>query len=668
MKPIIATTNGSSYEPPFPIKHCAKCGKLRQIRLKNKLLPDLCRSCYNSLESRQCNRCGIKRLLVNETTGLCPKCAAKPEGECAHCHSDTFVFDKDDSLCWKCYHANKHKLWKQARKKVCQCSSCGEVRAMTPLARENSVCWDCYMEELNGRAACAGCRRMKVIYSKELRLCRSCKSNHYSPRSLAKFIKEFTTPYLYNKELFDIAVTTINWEAVTQELVSRFRHFGRFLQSREIPEPLTWDVIHEVRPKLGRERRTEVGHVRRCLRDVGDRLVAAGKLEEWSSYVLRRRNQAALRRAPAHVKILLEKYVGWLEGERYAKPRSVGMTISYLTEFWRWCLRKGIKEVAELQPSDVRKDYVFSLYWQWECCACRATTPIESRGSRPLPLCPNCNAAHTVAKVGRYSREAVRRRVQNLRSFFHWARVNRLVVAKIAPPKVKARQAPIRHYPPEVMERLSAGISSPDADPIEALTLYLIIFYGFTLWELRNAQVPVVFPLHQSRPLSTLAESYHLVVPNRPPSVFNHNPGRPGQRVDFRASASPWLKPLLKRYDEQRRSVVRHHENKYLYVIPQSVRRNTPVSMRVVREIIRRASLKAVGADCTPQTLRLTAMTLLADSASGSILHNHGIKGQRAFFFDWAARELVQPEEPGERWVSNAKGRRIPVAPPATLS
>jgi hypothetical protein len=212
-----------------------------------------------------------------------------------------------------------------------------------------------------------------------------------------------------------------------------------------------------------------------------------------------------------------------------------------------------------------------------------------------------------------------------------------------------------------VIKNLCAEIPLPEVDPVEALTLYLIIFYGFTMRELRYAQVPMVFPVLREQPYSTLSQSYYIIMPKPLASVGNPNPGRAGNRVDFQSSAAPWLVPLLERFEEHRRSVVQKHYNEYLFVDPRSVRRNTPVSNRVVRQVIRRASLRIIGADCKPQLLRITAMRLLADFAGGSVLHRFGVQSRRAFNYNLVPMEVVVPEKPGDLWMSNRKGRRIPI-------
>ena len=48
----------------------------------------------------------------------------------------------------------------------------------------------------------------------------------------------------------------------------------------------------------------------------------------------------------------------------------------------------------------------------------------------------------------------------------------------------------IRRYDDDVVERLCRYMVSPDADPEEALVLYLIIFHLLTVTEVCNAKVP----------------------------------------------------------------------------------------------------------------------------------------------------------------------------------
>lgn len=651
----------SQKKQPFPVKHCTSCGLLRQIRRKSRLTPGLCRSCYDSMESKKCKRCNYRRHLVDDNTGLCPKCLSRPEGECSRCLLTRPIFNKEDKLCRKCHEGKIRVLRRRARRVKIECSVCGRYKSAEPLVRDKPICGACYREEYNGKAICKRCGKFKAIHHKKEVLCAPCKSDFHAADSLRKYISGFSTAHHYNEVLFDLLVERIDWENVNQSVNRRFRNFGNFLQTVQIPQPLTWETIYEIRPDRGTERWAAASAVRRCLRDLGDLMVTTGKLEDWATYLLRRRVLLLLNHAPEPIRDALESFVAWQLEEHCAKLSTVERILRGILDFWSWCVKCSLKTLTEVQPAHVRQDYLHSLYWQWRCSLCNGILLFERRNAPALTLCPYCSAARSLVKVQRYDQKSVSLFSLYLRTFFHWAKERRLILTDLGPPKVKSPRPPTRQYTPEVIKNLCAEIPLPEVDPVEALTLYLIIFYGFTMRELRYAQVPMVFPVLREQPYSTLSQSYYIIMPKPLASVGNPNPGRAGNRVDFQSSAAPWLVPLLERFEEHRRSVVQKHYNEYLFVDPRSVRRNTPVSNRVVRQVIRRASLRIIGADCKPQLLRITAMRLLADFAGGSVLHRFGVQSRRAFNYNLVPMEVVVPEKPGDLWMSNRKGRRIPI-------
>lgn len=657
----MSTAPDSNQQSTFPIKHCVSCGQLRQIRPKNRLTPDLCRRCYESMQSSRCRLCNDMKHLVDEKTGLCPKCSTFPEGKCSRCSTEGYIFNQDHWLCKKCHSARLKRILEASRRVKAACSSCGKYRTSAPLKREKPICEDCYREEYNGKDTCKRCGKYRAIHHKKEQLCKNCRGAFYAPRGLRNYVRDFLTPYTYNKVLFDLLVQMVDWNAVTVHTDRRLRNFGRLLQKVTLSEPLTWEVINNVWTELGDVRGTAAKDVRRCFRDLGDFMVANGKLEDWETYLIKRRISVALDRTPIQIREVLKGYIKWLVEERHAKHLTAEKALHCLTDFWDWCTRRGFKTLTELRSSDVQKDYIYSLYWQWLCLECKGAVLCEHLNAPAPTLCPHCNAIHSLSKVERYGQQAVNRYSAHLKVFFYWTRETHLTLTGVLLPIIRNREPRIRQYLPEVIEQLCANIPLCNADPVEALTLYLIIFYGFTTWELRHALVPVLFPLTQACPRSTLVESYYLIVPKPPPSIVKRNPGRVGNRVDFEPSAVSWLKPLLKRFELQRNEVVQQHDNKHLFVVSKSVRRGTPVSTRVVRQIVRRASLKCIGVDCIPQYLRTTAMALLADLAGGSVLNRFGINDERALTYDWRPREIVYPEEPGNSWISNHNGRRIAV-------
>jgi hypothetical protein len=196
-----------------------------------------------------------------------------------------------------------------------------------------------------------------------------------------------------------------------------------------------------------------------------------------------------------------------------------------------------------------------------------------------------------------------------------------------------------------VIRQLCASLTAPDDDPVEALTLYLIMFHALSVWELQHVQLPTVFSLRQDIPQPRLAEAYYVLVPKPAPSLGDRSPGRPDVRLDFPVKAASWLKPLLERFERQRQQRVRNQKNRYLLISPGTARHNTPVGKVYVWEIVRNASLRVLGAACNPNTLRKTAGVMFADRAGAGILHWMGWDDQQAFAYTWAAREMIRPQE-----------------------
>jgi hypothetical protein len=123
-------------------------------------------------------------------------------------------------------------------------------------------------------------------------------------------------------------------------------------------------------------------------------------------------------------------------------------------------------------------------------------------------------------------------------------------------------------------------------------------------------------------------------------------PGRPQSRLEFPAQAASWLKPLLKRFEQQRQQEVKNPKNRYLLITNHTVHHDTCVGNVFVWKTIQNASSRVLGAACNPNTLRKTAAVMFADRAGAGILRWMGWDEQQAFAYTWAAREMIRPQEP----------------------
>ncbi len=201
----------------------------------------------------------------------------------------------------------------------------------------------------------------------------------------------------------------------------------------------------------------------------------------------------------------------------------------------------------------------------------------------------------------------------------------------------------IRHYPLIITQRL-CSLSEPGTDPTEGLVLYLIIVHACTLWELKHAQLSTLLPFNETIPVPSLASAYYVILPKAAPSRGRHTPGRPSRQLDFPPEAASWLKPLLERFEQQRKLIVKETNNPYLLVAPGKAHRKIPVSDEFVRLLVQRASQHILGAACTARLLRQTAAVMLADTISAGILPWLGWEEKQAFAYAWAPREMVLPQ------------------------
>src|SRR5215204_5171492 len=112
----------------------------------------------------------------------------------------------------------------------------------------------------------------------------------------------------------------------------------------------------------------------------------------------------------------------------------------------------------------------------------------------------------------------------------------------------------IRRYDDNVVQRLCRYMVSPDADPEEALVLYLIIFHLLTVTELCNAKIPSLAAETSPGDCDRAKDFEYLLLPVRKLSRGRHSPRRDGPMMKFPKEAAGWLGPLLERYFKKRRN------------------------------------------------------------------------------------------------------------------
>jgi hypothetical protein len=629
-----------------PIGRCARCSQTRPIFNQEE---SLCQRCHENFLWRKrpkgrCARCKVGSRKIDKETGLCSRCmspSAKPEGECTYCHRIRVIHDQDAKICYLCYQNLKDQDRKKNRPdRLRICSVCGKLRVSRLVNR--AICVACRHKENNGYAQCTGCNTVKAIYNKAQQLCTLCYIERHATNWLYRYLADFSTPYLYNNQLFALLATTLDEMVITDNVNSQFRAFGRFLQTHRITEPLTWEVIEELLSSV--EWTNRANHqVRASLLALGHLRASKGLIESHETYIQKRAVQLKIKHAPQHIQHTLQLYASWL-CERKARWHNVRDSIAALISFWSWCASYGIKSPHEVTTS-VINNYLLTLYWQWSCTNCNSMftfTPEERQAPR---ICPNCGDIGTIMKVDRFAQRTVRSHHNRLYVFFEWAKLNHKVIANPVRRKIPLSEYSKRHYPFEDIRRLCNYIAAPDSDPIEALALYLIIFHAFSVWELRHAELPIFNKLDGGYETPPLTSAYYILLPKREPSLGDRTPGRPDVRVVFPDKAAPWLNPLLERFEHSRQELSKNHSNKYLLLSTRTARHNIPIGAKMVGSIVQRASQQALGAKYNPRYLRITVAMMFVDSTNGGILKWLGWSSQTGFKYMWMQREVVQPAE-----------------------
>lgn len=627
---------------------CIACGKVRVTHFRNR---DVCQACHAKEPTGHCSRCGRKRHFVEGEPALCPSCrriVARPVLKCSGCLAEATIVDAEKQFCQKC-RLNELKRFSSLPKQTkTKCSKCGEIKSSALLCRR--ICATCYTEERNGKNKCEGCNRVKTILIKSRRLCKHCYNDLCASRSLQKYIASYATPFLYNKFLFDLFVTSIDPAAITDKVTSRVKSFGQFLKKQPVPNPLSWEAIVKLLPRLSRTKRTIPKQIRTCLLDVGHMLAARGELENWETYIDRRYALQPIKRAPVCMRDCLRNYADWL-WEKQRTFKTVRIHLDAVASFTTWCKLNKVKVPDDISPY-VIDQYLQDIRWQWKCSTCARELTARLTDAEIPKICVNCGSSDRIVKIERQSNCFEQSVHSCLKVFFDWMLCERIIPANPVETKYAIGSNRIPHYPTEVIKLLCAYIFSSGADPTEALILYLILFHGLSGDELRRALIPT--KVMNDLNASMLSDEYCLHVPARPTSCNNHSSGRPKQRIDFPPEFVEWLRPLLERFEIQRQQNLSSSSNQYLLVAPNRKKHNVPVSRNFVRLVVRRTSLQVLGAVCLPRILRMTSAVMTVQRGGAGCLRLMSWSAQQAFVYSWAPRKIVHPKPIGDLKVSRA--------------
>jgi hypothetical protein len=457
----------------------------------------------------------------------------------------------------------------------------------------------------------------------------------------------YNSPFSQNEYFFDLLIEAIDWEKVTEKTVRKYRAIGEFLRERELREQLTWEAIEETLPPVGPVKRYKTKIIRSCLRDIGQLLAARGLLESRAVYITRRRSFQPIAKAPAGFRSDLLKYLDWLVRDKYS-PSSIRSSLYSIMYFLLWGDERGVSSLSQVQKLTV-ESYQQTLYWKWVCKACKHSTAFEpSQNSTPEETCRNrkCKVSGAYVRCRRHSQSYIRTQTSNLFTFFEWAESHQLVHSNPVQCRVREDEGKVTHYSEQIFEKLSAYLKSPEADPEEALALYLIFFHAFKVTELRLTQIPPSVLQADEESSPSLAENYYLLIAPQPRPRANNAGRRPSLQIDLPLEAARWLKPLLARFEQYRAASVCSSRNNYLFISSQSARHNLPVSKEYIRRVVTKATRSVLGAVANASTLRRTAGVIFADECPrrGAVLTQLGWGAQRANGYTFMRRRVLHPQ------------------------
>ena len=641
---------------------------------------DVCDMCVPKLPKVRCGACAWTVRRLQPDSSLCRRCAGKYSKQmrpCEECGRADYTFLSDPGLCRKCHRKSLSRSWRKSLPKNMVCVDCGLTRAR--LNKSKTICHACYYKRLNGEAKCTvtGCSRL--IANRKWQLCVRHNTDRLAPELLSDYVKRYYSRFPQNVRYFlfltaklrvndsDGVVATIR----AHDLI-RYRAIGKYLKVYELPDILTWRAIHDALPKLGKQGRANCQLIRSGLFELGNMYLQAGLLPSWESYLNEQRldrylkstpaifieHVAAFERWAAHGMLNPKHEISRHESQPLAiTTKSILQTVYAVVIFLDWCVKRNICSLTNINHSIVAT-YKETLFWQQECKACRKRIPFDTTSE----TCSNkeCQATNSYVKIRRLARGSVNRFMANLRTFFNWAQLHDVVqdhpfaydtgkastgtftVMNERGEMIEISDS-IRRYDDDVIESLCRYMVSPDAHPEEAVVLYLIIFHVLTVTELCNAKIPSLATETPPGDRDRAKDFEYLLLPVREQSRGRHLPRRDGPIMKYPKEVY-WLRPLLERYFEKRRSGC---DSEYLFVRRyRRTRNNMPVDERYIYELVQRASLRVLNGRVNPRDLRGTAAVIRSDRSKrrGAILTRLGYTSRRATRFNYLETFRLEPK------------------------
>jgi hypothetical protein len=515
------------------------------------------------------------------------------------------------------------------------------------------------------------------MHLRDSQLCRIHQDDQKASTSLREYFRSYSSPFPHNERYLAELAATVNWEAVENGLMkirgrdlARFRAFGRFLETCQLPEVLTRQAIEEALPRLGQTNPVRIGFIRSCLFELGDIFADRGEMQDRSSHLHENALQRSLQRCSTVFLTQVSGFQEWLVNgmlhptvKLFLKskpltivPLTIAERVSAAIRFLNFCAANNIVSLTQVGPSVIAK-YQQTMLWQWECKKCHNRFPFES--SRQIAKCANreCEGVDSHVRVRRLSRGTLIGHTSHLRVFFDWAELHEMVQANPFSTiycggartftvrdnrgKVIEISESIRRYDDSTVEKLCASIVSPEADVEEAIILYFIIFHLFTSKDLRKLRI-----LSPSK-MNPKGSDY-LCLPLRQLTRGHRSLTRTDTKITFPRKAISWLIPLLERHYEQRASMVKTDQQKHFLVGERNARCNKPVTKSYIADRVGKASLRVLGGAITPSDLRRTAADIVAQRSKrrGAILTAMGYSSLAAIRFNYLERFPLQPKKP----------------------
>jgi len=667
-------------------KRCRACNHKRAKKKYRQSLP----------KKVGCVECGLVRPSCKTSEMICPGCDKKRRCggvTCSVANCNNLISTKRWLLCERHNLARRQKEWG-----LCTSTDCNNLVhnkgrllcANHNLALLRNDCGlSCTFKDCNN-----------LVHNKKLLLCRRHYVDRLMPGWLRRYIDTYSSPFSQNQRYFLKLVSTINWAEVDNGIriigqveVGRFRAFGDFLKVQELPEKLTWQFIEETRARFNKKD-WNGDFIRSCLLELGHVLAASGLLQDWNSYLIERCLLKSLNSVPEIFRDHVSSFQGWTQRgmpnsslelpiESLAllsnTPASLLDTIRSVSAMLNWAVRQGIKALTEINTIFF-SNYQDTLFWKHECGSCGKCVPFESHKNRPQ--CINCGATGSDAPVRRLSRRSTVVIISRLKVFFDWAYLHGFVASNPVQSIKGTSKAgalnlvdgrgktvevakTIRRYNDTVLQKFFEYLVAVNAEPEEAVILYLVTFHLLTMNQLRNVKIPSLLNNTSSNSTSGDAENYqYLILPSTKPTRGNRSSKRP-RKIKFLQEGSPWLIPLLERYYKKRNRLGKARHCEYLIATVSSARHNKPVSGTYVRTVLERASLHLLGGTVAISDLRQTAAAVISQRSKrrSAVLVPLGYSEKWATRFNYLEALPLTPRPPNVASPTTAGGTKPLVLP-----